>query len=391
MNFATTFYLAAQAPPRLSGAVLLLVFFSLWLAHLQRPRSDDATGVIALDWQKAVLTVCLVGLLALFQAIWLPYENRIVTVVHLLVYLVLFMSRDRQQSYEVAPWAIVLTTGVSVLLLLGYLIPAVRDFAYVEKISGFRFQSYLPEPAAAAFVLIFNLHLLWLRGLNQPWARPLLAANLVCLAATFSGSGLALLALLIATHLRHNFSLRRALLFALLLVALLLGLRLLFPEAFNQMVITRVTAILGSQADNSTFLRFVVPWLFIRDLVQDDLHFWLGTGIGGMVDFIESNHHRLWYLVDFQGQTLTSLNNGYAVVMSLLGIPLGLTLIVWAIWLIWRSPAPPTSKVLTLAYPFFSGFIIHPFFWLLLALGLTTLWPVRPNGQPGGPKATATS
>lgn len=391
MNFATAFYLAAQVPPRFSGAVLLVLFAALFLLHIQRPRGTPASGLVAIDWERAAMTICLVGVFALFQAVWLPNTNRVVTVAHLLIYLSLFVARDAEQSNEVAPTAVMLTTFVSLLLLVGYFVPAVREFSFVEKVGGYRFRSYLSEPANASFVLIFNLHLVWLRGLDKPWARLLVAANLICLVPTFSGSGMALLALVGLIHIRHNFSAGRAFFFVLLLVVLLLGLRVVFPEAFDQMLIARAQRILDSQADNSTFLRFVVPWLFIRDLVQQDVHFWLGTGIGGIVDFIESNHHRLWYLVDYQGQTLTSLNNGYAVVLSLMGIPLGALLIVWTLARIWTSPAAPTTKVLTLAYPFFSGYVIHPFLWLLLALALTKTSELPRRGRPAASDALATA
>lgn len=375
MNFATAFYLAAQVPPRFSGALLLLLVAGGLLVHWQRPRSALAFGVIALDWQRAVYAVCGVGLLAIFQAVWLPNDNRPGTVVHLLVYLVLFLGRDRDQPNDVAGPAVALTTLLSLLLLLSFPLPALRDIAWVEKIGGYRFQSYFSEPSLASFVLIFNLHHLWMRGLERPWARPLLVVNLICLVPTFSGSGMMLLALLVLTHLRHNFSWRQAMVFLLLLLVTLVGLRTLFTAAFDQMLVARAAGLLGNQTDNSTFLRFVVPWLFIRDMAQDDVHFWLGTGIGGLVDFIESNHHRLWYLVDYQGQTLVNLNNGYAIVLSLLGVPLGLLLTVAVVWRVWVSPAEPTSKVLFLAYPFFSGFVIHPMPWLLLALAMTRLRP----------------
>ena len=385
MNFATAFYLAAQVPPRFSGALLVLLVAAGLLMHWQRPPATAARGVIALDWQRAVLTVCGVGLLAIFQALWLPHDNRAVTVVHLLVYLVLFLARDRNQRNDVAAPAVAFTTLLSLLLLLSFPLPVLRDIAWVEKIGGYRFQSYFSEPSLASFVLIFNLHHLWLRGLERPWARPLVLINLICLVPTFSGSGMMLLALLVVTHLRHNFSWRQALLFLLLLAVTLFGLRTLFTAAFDQMLIARAAGLLGNQTDNSTFLRFVVPWLFIRDLVQDDVHFWLGTGIGGLVDFIESNHHRLWYLVDYQGQTLVNLNNGYAIVLSLLGVPLGLLLTGAVVWRVWTSPAEPTSKVLFLAYPFFSGFVIHPMPWLLLALAMARLrqpTPAAPGEVP---------
>lgn len=386
MNFATAFYLAAQVPARFSGAVLLLLVAAGLLLQSQRPRSATVSGVIALDWQRAVLAVCCVGLLAIFQALWLPNDNKALTVAHLLVYVVLFLARDRGQRQDVAGAAVALTTLLTLLLLLSFPLPALRDIAYVEKVGGYRFQSYFSEPSLAAFLLIFNLNQLWLSGLEKPWSRWLLVINLVCLIPTFSGSGMMLLALLVATHLRHNFSWRQALWFLLLLGVALVGLRTLFSAAFDQMLVARAAGLLGNQTDNSTFVRFVVPWLFLRDLVQDDVHFWFGTGLGGLVDFIETNHQRLWYLVDYQGQTLANLNNGYVIVLALLGVPLGLVLIISVVYRVGVSPADPKSKVLFLAYPFFSGYVSHPMPWLLLALAFAQyLGTVRAEVESAAP------
>lgn len=375
MNFGTVFYLVAQVPAQYCGMVLLLVMLGGVIYSAQFPSRDSefAAWFCRLDYTRALIILTSVVALALAQASLLPYALSAFTVVHLALYLVLFGAQRPQASAEPLIGAILLITALNALALLGSVLEPVRNLMFIEKVGGLRFQAFYAEPSVAAFTYVFNVHVLWQRR-HERYAGLFLGLNLLFLLLTFSGSGLMLLGLLLLVQLRRMTSTMVVFRAFGLLVLGLVTLRLALPEAFEQMFVVRLTGIATSQIDNSTFLRFVAPWLFINDLANNQNYLWTGTGIGGLIPYIQRFEGRLWFLVNYDGESLYALNNGYALVISLLGLPLALLLLGLTLYKVFKAKSDSSVKALFLAYPFFSGYLIHPLVWLLLA---GVVWPTR--------------
>lgn len=383
MNFGTAFYLVSQVPAQACGVVLLLLFLIQAFIGV-RFASDDRRvrdWFSTIDYRRAAWLLAGVVLFAMGQLLFLPYPLSPFTIVHMALYVVLFGAQRGWRDARVSHGVLLFVAWLNVAILVSSVLPPLRDIFFIERSGGLRFQSYYSEPSVAAFTYVFNLQQLWSQRTRRGSVAGM-ACSLVCLLPTFSGSGLALLMLLVLTNFGTGQGLVRS---AGLLFLMLLGLvlvRFIAADAFDQMLVARLQGIVGvsGQADNSTFLRFVVPWLFLADMITNGNFAFTGVGLGGLVNYIDRNQVHLWYLVDFNGETLYSINNGYAVVMALFGLPIGILLLVILLYLVYRSPESRANKTMLLAYPFFSGFLIHPFIWLLLADAIWRKAPA-PEGQ----------
>ncbi len=371
MNLGNLLYWAAQFTPQYSGIMLLLFIAvaSLFALFFPNSRRYFQRWAIWLDYRKVVYLTAGLLFFTLLQAVMLPYPLGPFTVLHLGLYLILYGASRKTASSFVSFNSIKIITWLNVAILLGSIFSPIREIAFIEKVGGLRFESFYTEPSYAAFICIFNMQQAWMRR-HQERISLLLFVNFVCLLLTFSGSGFALLFLLLAVHLSIGVKLNvRVKLFIMLASGIAL-LKMLAGDAFDQMILARFQGIASSQIDNSTFLRFVAPWLFLDGLASRELHFFFGTGIGGLTEYINFYRSELSYLEDFSGVPLSSINNGYAIIVALLGFPLGVAVLMWIFWQTWKSNLHLSNKLLFVVYPFLSGWVIHPLFFLLMALSL---------------------
>ena len=371
MNLGNLLYWAAQFPPQFCGIVLLLFIVMSSLFALIFPNSSSyfQHWAIWLDYRKVLYLSAGLLFIILLQAVLLPYPLSPFTALHLGFYLILYGASRKNALSHVSFRSINIVTWLNVAMLFGSMLLPIREVAFIEKVGGLRFESFYSEPSYAAFIYIFNMQQLWMRR-HQERILLLLFVNFVCILFTFSGSGFALLFLLLVIHLsvREKLNVRVKLVIALASGVLLL--KMLAGDAFDQMLIARFQGIASSEIDNSTFLRLVAPWLFLDGLAAKELHFFVGAGIGGLVEYINFYRSELGYLVDFSGEPVSSINNGYAIIVALLGFPLGVAVLTWMFWQTWKSKLHLSNKLLFIAYPFFSGWVIHPLFFLLMALSL---------------------
>jgi hypothetical protein len=380
MNLGNLLYWAAQFPPQFCGIMLLILIAVASLIVLLFPKNCfySEYWAIWLDYRKVLyINACLLFFTSL-QAILLPYPLNPFSILQLGLYLLLCGASRKITSNFVSFKSINYVTWLNVVILVISLFPSIRDFTFIETPSGFRFKSFYSEPSYAAFIYIFNMQQLWMRR-HQEQISVLLLVNFTCLLFTFSGSGVALLLLLLLIHLsvgmRFNVRIK-------LLVVLILGLsllKILAGDAFNQMLIARLQGIANNEIDNSTFLRFIAPWLFLDGLIAKNLHFYLGTGIGGMVEYINYYRSDFGYLVDYSGQYVDAVNNGYVIIVALLGLPLGAITLFWIFKRVWKSKMHLSDRLLFLAYPFFSGWVIHPLFFLLMLLSTSKSKSYHPS------------
>ena len=382
MNFGTAFYLVSQLPAQVCGAALLLVFLAQAFVSVRYPQNDRhiRAWFSNIDYRRALWLLAGVVLFALLQVVVLPYALSPFTIVHAALYVVLFGAQRRWRSAQVSHRALLFIAWLNFAILVACALPAVREIFFIEKAGGLRFQSYYSEPSVAAFTYVFNLQQLWAQRARRGSAAAM-AVSLICLMPTFSGSGLGLLMLLVLANFGTGQGVLRSVALLVLMAFALVVVRFLAADAFDQMLVARMQGIvgIGGQADNSTFLRFVAPWLFLSDMVGNGNFGWTGVGLGGLVNYVDRNQVHLWFLVDFNGDTVYAINNGYAVVLGLFGLPLGILSLIILLVLVYRSPEPRGNKTMLLAYPFFSGYLIHPFIWLLLADGI---WRKAPAPAP---------
>lgn len=372
MNFGNLLYWASQFPPEICGIVLLLFIAVASAVALLIPKSrvNYQYWAIWFDYRKTLYICIGLFLFTLLQAVLLPYSLNLMSVLNAGFYLILYGASNKSALNLIPMRSIATVTWLNLALLVGSFLMPIREITFIEVVGGARFQSIYTEPSYAAFIYILNLQQLMMRR-SEERSYILIAINISCLLITYSGSGFSLLLLLILTSMSSKISIGGKIKYFALLVAISLLLLIFAGDAINQIVTSRWIGILNGEIDNSVFLRFVAPWIFLDGLASESIHFFIGAGIGGITEYINFYRAELGYLVFFDGAEASALNNGYAVIIALLGFPLGFGVLSWIFFRVWKSKSDVTYKVLFIGYPFFSGWVIHPLFFLLMAL---TLW-----------------
>lgn len=380
LGAGSALYLASQFQPAFAGLALVVVLlFSAVGRHQPAGLYRGPSRALALRPELALLLVALIGLVFIVQALLLPNAVKPFSAAHLLIYLVVALARwDSGPNWPALPLVRAVSV-VNALLLLTLFVPVLADSFWYENLDQRRFRAFYFEPSIAAVVYVLNLVVLWHASPRGRRELPYVACNLLCLVLTFSGSGFLLLAAVLASSLGRG---RLAGLGRYALLALPLGLAWAMTEsgsaAIQNLVLSRVSGIASLEYDNSVHLRAVAPLLFVVDFLDAGLNTWLGAGIGGIESYVDLRAGALWFLVDFAGNLVPHINNGYVVVLALVGLPAGSLLVLLWLGLLLRAPVPRALKVYALLYPLFSGFVIHPLLWLLVVMvGLPARRPRR--------------
>lgn len=365
-------FIASQFMPAFAGAALIALVALQGLLSAPRTRRKwrpFTDSVSRLNVERTLLIVAACLTVYVIQSIFLPHHLKPLTAAHLLIYLaIVFGGKSLAPSWPNLSLIKISVWG-NAILLLTYYAPPLRDTFWYENLGQFRYRSIYFEPSIAALMLVLNITVIWSCATRVRYASLLIAVSLLCLALTYSGSGILVLAAMMFTsfsrpHLRTMLKLALA-------SGLLLGAWIASPtgsDAIQELLISRLSGIIALEYDNSVHLRAVAPFLFLADLMDSPWTAILGAGIGGIEAFIMANEASFWYLTDFSGEQLTAINNGYVVIIALVGIPLAaLAFLAASVWL-WRSRAPRSLKAFLLLYPFVSGFVIHPLLWLLVVM-----------------------
>jgi hypothetical protein len=385
LGAGSVLYLASQFQPAFAGlALLVLLLLSAFGPSQPAGPLRAASRALALRPDATLLLVALSGLVFIAQSLLLPNEIKPFSAVHLLAYLVVALARREHGPNWPALPLVRAVSLVNALLLLTLFVPVLADIFWYENLGQRRFRAFYFEPSIAAVVYVLNLIVLWHASPQPRRELPFVACNLVCLVLTFSGSGFVLMAAVLASSLGRG---RLAGLgrYALLAVpaAVAWALTESGSAALQELVLSRAAGIAALEYDNSVHLRAVAPLLFVADFLEAGRNTWFGAGIGGIESYVDLRAGSLWFLVDFAGNLVPHINNGYVVVLALLGLPLGsLVILLWLV-LLARARVPRALKVFALLYPLFSGFVIHPLLWLLVVmLG----WSARPAHVPARPQ-----
>ncbi len=228
----------------------------------------------------------------------------------------------------------------------------------------YRFRSYFSEPARAAAMYALNIYLVNFVVKKALVKMVLLLMSLVCIAATYSGTGIVLGLVMLLPYLKQ-----RAVVFAMPVVLLLGMVWVSSDEGFTDRISQRVSGILAGEVDNSTFQRFFAPFLFISEQVSATDTLLFGHGIGGMEPYIRQNPGNYAFLVNpYSHELIPKSSNGYVIMLSWFGFPLGLFLMLLWIALMVPLKRPLSLKLFVLLYPFFAAWLLHPFFMLLLSV-----------------------
>ncbi len=377
LSVGDALYLSSQVMPAFAGIVLLAIVtvqavFRLLRGLLRGSKARVAGPIGAagdLHPVKVAIVISLVGLIFIVQSMMLPHEVRVGTAIHLLLYLVVvFAHRSLIASWpslQLVRWVV----WVNTILLLTFFLDGVREVFWYENLGKYRFRSYYFEPSIAALIYVLNIMIIWSCGRQSRDYMLLISMSLAGLMLTYSGSGILLLALIMMTGIKWR---RLAL---ILKIALIVIPPMVFwsltpqgAEAINDLIVQRVVGIVTLEYDNSVHLRAVAPFIFLAEQLETATYALIGFGVGGLENHILTNESSLHYLTNFAGELMTSINNGYVVLIALVGLPMAILCLAWLSVRVVSSPAPFGLKVYIVLYPFFSGFVIHPLIWLLVVM-----------------------
>jgi hypothetical protein len=369
MALTTLLYIASQFPPQFCGVVAIILFLANNVLRISFHGNTLGIKVTNrhLSYVKSALIVSVILFIITLQALLFAYPLSTISILQTSFYAVL-IGAGRLESHGPVPKNLIASvTWLNVLVLFFSLHPQVQAMAFFETPGGLRYQSIYIEPSYAAFIYLFNIvELIKIKRTEK--VDGLIFLNILLIFITFSGSGLALLLLFLMAYVIEKFSFKSKLKVASVVIALLTTFIFSARSAFNEMVLSRWQGILTGDIDNSVFLRFVAPWVFLDQMAGRWVHFMAGVGIGGINEYINYYRSELAFLQFYDGSDATGLNNGYAVILAMMGFPFGFGLICLIIFLVWRSNSAISSKALLLAYPFFSGWIVHPLYILMLAI-----------------------
>lgn len=373
IGLGNALYISSQFLPAVTGPVLMLLIGWQALRSLLLPKgsargpSSQSVGNLS-PFASCVVISTLIALV-LLQSALLPHDLRPTTAVHLLIYLLaVFASRKPRQVWpSIAVIRVVIWTNG--ILLLSFFVDGVREIFWYENLGQYRYRAFYFEPSIAALIYVFNIQIIWSFARHHSDFPLLISISLVSLLLTYSGSGFLLLALMILSGIdwRRLIPLLKGLAFAIPPL-LLFSMTERGSDAIDELIVRRLAGILALEYDNSIHLRAVAPFLFLGDQMQSGIYAWIGFGIGGIENYISGNESNLIYLSNFAGEIMTTINNGYVVLASLVGIPIALILVLWFVRRLFIASMPRGLKVYVALYPFVSGFVIHPLFWLLLAI-----------------------
>ena len=141
-----------------------------------------------------------------------------------------------------------------------------------------------------------------------------------------------------------------------------------FMLYFDELVVNRLKGYYDTGLDNSAFLRGVVPLHLLMDIFNNADLFLFGAGIGGIDNLFLLNNDQFWYMYNWKGDSVSVVNNGYINIILLIGFPLSFLFFLLLFLKLYKSKISFSLKLFVLIYPFFSGFVIHPLFWLFLIL-----------------------
>ena len=369
MPITSILYLSSQFPPLICG----LIFFFLLLSNKiiaytyshRKLKFEVSYGRISYPVATIIFSIILI--ISTIQALLFPYSLNIVSILQIIFYLIV-LDAARKESLNYVPVKLIsLITWLNFIVLILSIHPLIRDYTFFEMPGGLRFQSIYVEPSYAAFIYILNfIELNKQRKFEK--VNSLMLINALLALITFSGSGIALLLIFLITHMvsKINFKTKIKILFMLIILFTIFYFSA--RTSFDEMILSRWEGIISGEVDNSVFLRFIAPWMFVEQMSERFMHLLLGVGVGGLNGYINYYRNELPFLVFYEGSEATGLNNGYVIILVTLGVPFGFCFLLWIFWLVWRSKSSIISKALLLAYPFFSGWIIHPLYILMLTL-----------------------
>lgn len=366
--------------PALYGSAL---FLSLLLLASLFSRGPSAHGHPRLSRIHALIAALGLILHYLVNVDSLHSPPDLVSVVHGSMYLLVAASLRGRIDLPSLRHLLVLLTIVSLALLVLGPVQLVREFAFIDTVNGLRFRSYFSEPSIAA--IAFCLNIILVRGEKSKRLKLfVLLGNTILVVFTFSGTGL----ILLAVALLDKEAMRWIPAGIIALVAAALLFRIGMPAEFETIVFARVERLLNNDLSNSSFLRFIAPWLTVEGAFREVDVFLAGVGIGGLSDYLMANGRTFYYLQNYAGEQVLVLNNGYAVLFVLLGFPAAVFILAWMAARLKASKAEFRIKLLFLLLPFFSGAIWAANFWLLFYMAAGLIRPsTTVSKNPGSSQA----
>lgn len=375
--FSISLLLSLQLPALYGSIVFLatLIFFST----IRSPGKKSDT--IKFTTSRLIIATLFFLLHYLWNISAQYYRPELIAVLHGSIYLVVLLSLRGHIRISPPEKTIALLTIISLFFLFASPVLAIQDIAFVEKVNGLRFRSYFSEPAAAA--IVFCLHISLIQGSRSKLLKNfVIFGNSLLVLFTFSGTGLILLSVVLFQWQIVRWSI--PIVMGVVVAALIFG--LVLPYQFESIVLSRAEQILTGDISNSTFLRFVAPFMVLGDAFRSLDVILTGVGIGSLSEYLIFNHSLFGYLRDFSGNRVDVLNNGYAIILILLGAPTGVTLLLYMARTVLRSNADTKAKIFFICLPMFTGVVWSASFWFsfLVAAGVLSFSQGKPEPRPSG-------
>ena len=249
----------------------------------------------------------------------------------------------------------------ALLLILGHLFPVIGNLVFDEQLLIMRYRGLTLEPSIIGIILSWCFYYLLSLGVKHSLLAIFLC--IVIIIATFSGSAYILLgvASLLALNLRN-------LAFLVAIMIFTAPIFFLFDAGLQGLVFQRIENIASGNISNSTFLRFVAPFLVLSDMIETTpLSYLFGVGIGFSEGYLSQNSDVFYYLRDYKFNFVPKINNGITVIIVNFGLVMSIFLLIHAVLQAYKNQTMPLL-FLFFSTLFFTGHIFSPIFMLMYML-----------------------
>jgi hypothetical protein len=230
-----------------------------------------------------------------------------------------------------------------------------KDVFFTENLGFYRYRSFLPEPAMAAFFTIFNIVILSKIKKSNIW----IFFNIVITFFTFSGTAYMMGTMLLIVYFLSSLSIKRILYLGLIIVILFSTISMFLTDSI---ILDRVSSFMNADFDTSTLLRFAAPFELFH-MLSNNLDSFL-FGVGNPSLYIDKNFHELHYFYLFDGSKTNNLNNAFVGLFSYGGI--SIFLVLFLVFIDIGKSKFMTLTMYLLILPFFSGHLISLYLWTFI-------------------------
>jgi hypothetical protein len=249
-----------------------------------------------------------------------------------------------------------------ILYLFSFFNNKIYNLIFIERGNDFRFTGIFNEPAWLGFTLVFFMIVLSINYRNNLF---FIILNMFFCIISFSGTAYALLIFYLFVFYFYKLNKKGKLIFVPSFFLSIILFYTIKTQLVKKFVLSRAINLVQGSADGSAVYRFLAPIQIIKQTINENL--FTGIGIGNIENYIVDNITKLNYFILWNGSIKTDVNNIYAIVFTIGGIFLFI-LFISLIISYYKNYTTQQTKIIflyLLIFPFFSGKLIHTYFWIL--------------------------